>query len=366
MKEYFRLYSNCLFQKGHLRSIIIDSQRNKIHFVPNDLEEVLIKSEHLTLNEIYNEYGEDNNETIFEYFTTLIELELGFYISKDELNFFPKLNSSFSTPSNISNVIIENNQDLKKIEDIKHQSENIGCEYIEFVYYDCVDNEKLMLILNLFECSSIRHIGLIIKHDSLKTISFLKELTSTKLRLDKIILHTSNENKLLNFEDFNLTNIFYLKESILNFKKCGKFNQNTFTINLKFLTESINHNSCLHKKISIDKDGFMRNCPSMPQSFGNIKDTTLEEALNHPDFKKYWNVNKDMIEVCKDCEFRHICTDCRAYTERTHFDGEIDLSKPLKCGYNPYTNEWAEWSTNPLKEKAIEYYGMQELVKKDA
>lgn len=104
----------------------------------------------------------------------------------------------------------------------------------------------------------------------------------------------------------------------------------------------------------------------MQQNFGNIKDTTLEEALNHPDFKKYWNVNKDMIEVCKDCEFRHICTDCRAYTERTHFDGEIDLSKPLKCGYNPYTNEWAEWSTNPLKEKAIEYYGMQDLVKKDA
>ena len=101
---------------------------------------------------------------------------------------------------------------------------------------------------------------------------------------------------------------------------------------------------------SIDKDGFIRNCPSMPQHFGNIKDTSLENALNHPDFRKYWNVNKDIIEVCKDCEFRHICTDCRAYTERTHFEEDIDLSKPLKCGYNPYTNEWAEWSTNPLKQ----------------
>lgn len=105
----------------------------------------------------------------------------------------------------------------------------------------------------------------------------------------------------------------------------------------------------------------------MPESYGNIKDTTLEEALNKPGFKKYWNVTKDMIEVCKDCEFRYVCTDCRAYTERTTFDKkEIDLSKPLKCGYNPYTNEWAEWSTNPLKQKAIEYYGMQDLVKKNA
>ena len=46
-------------------------------------------------------------------------------------------------------------------------------------------------------------------------------------------------------------------------------------------------------------------------------------------------------------------------------DPENILSKPLKCGYNPYTCEWEEWSTNPLKQKAIEYYGMQDLVKKE-
>jgi hypothetical protein len=37
-------------------------------------------------------------------------------------------------------------------------------------------------------------------------------------------------------------------------------------------------------------------------------------------------------------------------------------SKPLKCGYNPYTCEWEEWSTNPLKQKAIDYYGMREVL----
>ncbi len=37
-------------------------------------------------------------------------------------------------------------------------------------------------------------------------------------------------------------------------------------------------------------------------------------------------------------------------------------SKPLKCGYNPYTNVWEEWSINPLKQKAIDYYNMSKLV----
>ena len=46
----------------------------------------------------------------------------------------------------------------------------------------------------------------------------------------------------------------------------------------------------------------------MTQSYGNIKDTTLEEALAHSDFKQYWNITKDQISVCQDCEFRHICT----------------------------------------------------------
>ena len=45
--------------------------------------------------------------------------------------------------------------------------------------------------------------------------------------------------------------------------------------------------------------------------------------------------------------------------ERNNFEGDIDLSKPLKCGYNPYTNEWADWSTNPLKQETIEYYGIE-------
>ena len=95
----------------------------------------------------------------------------------------------------------------------------------------------------------------------------------------------------------------------------------------------------------------------MVESFGNIKNTTLVEAIEKINFKKFWNISKNQIEVCKDCEFRHICTDCRAFTENP----EDHYSKPLKCGYSPYTNKWEEWSTNPLKQKAIKHYGMKEL-----
>lgn len=179
----------------------------------------------------------------------------------------------------------------------------------------------------------------------------------------EVIVH-STEAKF--DRDTKVEGLHFTNQIIRSKISCGFISSDYFTMNIPTFTESHHHNSCLNRKISIDVNGDIKNCPSMPESYGNIKDTTLEEAINKPGFKKYWNITKDDIEVCRDCEFRYICTDCRAYTERTKFSDEgLDLSKPLKCGYNPYTNEWSEWSTNPLKEKAIEYYGMKEIIEND-
>jgi SPASM domain peptide maturase of grasp-with-spasm system len=224
--------------------------------------------------------------------------------------------------------------------------------------YNEIENTILSSILDLFYTSSIKHIGLIIKYDFEKDEIFIKSLTSTKLRLSKIILHSSIEEKALDFKSFNLTLVTYIEKNLKSFNFCGVVDQGYFSTRMLHFTESQNHNTCLNRKITVDGEGNIKNCPSMLESFGNIKDTTLQEALDKPNFKKYWNITKNQIEVCKDCEFRHICTDCRAYIE----DSENQYSKPLKCGYNPYNNVWEEWSSNPLKQKAIEYYDMQGLV----
>lgn len=360
--NYFLLFTNCILVKGYKRSAIIDLQKNNTHLIPNDLQEVLLKSNKIDLNQIYLEYGVENRKILEQYFENLLNLELGFFCTKSEIDFFPKLNLDFDVPFHITNCIIENFYEVNFYKGIITQLENLGCEYIEIVLYDYIENCILENILDLFFYSSIKYIGLIIKYDTSKNEKFIKSLTSKRLRLANVTIHHAIEEKLLNQKDYNLANVFYTNKKILSFNFCGVVKKNYFSNKMLHFTESQNHNSCLNKKISIDKEGNIKNCPSMGESFGNIKDTTLEEALNHPNFKKYWNINKDQIEVCKDCEFRHICTDCRAFIE----EPENQYSKPLKCGYNPYTNEWAEWSANPLKQKAIEYYGMQNLVKKDA
>lgn len=349
----YKLFSNCFPIKGISKSIIVDIQRNKYDNIPNSLFEILTTSPILDFQSIKLKF--DNSKIIDEYKSFLLKNEYIFECTIDELKRFPALNTTFETPFHISNAVIEYSEvAFSNLNELKNSFDELGIQACFLVFYE--DNEiDLINFLEEFNDSRLLSIQLLAPFNQKLNIN---KIAKKYQRLTNVILFNSKVNKQKDF-------VTYTTKSFFDSTFCGAIS-NYFTINIDTYSESLNHNSCLHKKISIDKDGFIRNCPSMPQHFGNIKDTTLEEALNHPDFKKYWNVTKDMIAVCKDCEFRHICTDCRAYTERTHFEEDIDLSKPLKCGYNPYTNEWAEWSTNPLKEKAIEYYGMQDLVKKDA
>lgn len=133
---------------------------------------------------------------------------------------------------------------------------------------------------------------------------------------------------------------------------CGNISRSEFSINLPNYIGSLNANSCLSKKISIDEKGAIKNCPSMRESFGSIKDIKLNEVVRLDELKKYWGHKKDSIKTCNICEYRYICTDCRAFLE----DPSDDFSKPLKCGYDPYTGKWSDWMNDEKKRRIFKQY----------
>lgn len=361
------LFASCIPVKGFNRSIICDLQRNSYSYIPNDMFDIIFQYNGKSILDIKEKIDVEDFEVLDSYFKFLHENEFIFFTKKPE--YFPKINLDWFEPFEINNAIID--VEIKhefNFKEIFPQLEKLMCKSIEIRFFEIIDLKIIYDILSLLEKSKsiLSSVGFVIPYSNDYSNELLEKIISLNPRIAYFIFYNSDRNEFVVPFGEKRSFILYSKESINSKLSCGTIGSKNFVVNTRLFTESQHHNTCLNRKISIDKDGNIKNCPSMPQSFGNIKDTTLEEALNHPDFKKYWNVNKDMIAVCKDCEFRHICTDCRAYTERTHFEEDIDLSKPLKCGYNPYTNEWAEWSTNPLKQKAIEFYGMQDLVKKDA
>ena len=74
----------------------------------------------------------------------------------------------------------------------------------------------------------------------------------------------------------------------------------------------------------------------MRRKFGNIQKDSLLESLSMDGFRDAWMIKKDDIKICQDCEFRHICTDCRAFIDNPN----DKYSHPAKCEYNPYQAKW--------------------------
>jgi SPASM domain peptide maturase of grasp-with-spasm system len=361
--NYFNLFSNILLTKGIRRVLVSDLQRNVSELYPIELFGFITELGKSSIQDVINSYDDESKEIAEGYVNFLLEKEYGF-ISDDAWDRnFPPLSYDYNDYSKLSNLFMEYSS-VDVLHKIKNSIEEFELKHLVIYSAEQLSIDDFVEIDNCFKNSVLEGIEIVSPYYEEINVDFLNRLNKDTLRIYSMVFYNCTKKTLKGSDYFRFEVNFSNKN--LKLSSCGIVDLKYFNTNLPKVLESLNHNSCLNKKISIDKDGNIKNCPAMSQSFGNIKDTTLGEALNHVDFKKYWKITKDVIEVCKDCEFRHICTDCRAYTELTYFDGDIDLSKPLKCGYSPYTGQWEEWSTNPLKQRAIEFYNMQELIKKDA
>ncbi len=347
---YFRVYASCLLVKGASRSIICDIQRSDYQLIPNSLYEILTKYPDNSVNEIKANYNHEFDNTIDEYLAFLVEKEYAFWCEKEELELFPDIDLAWDNPAIISNAIIDVNQnsnhDFKNILD---QFEQLGCKHFQLRAYDEKPLNYFEAIFQELEERAILSVEFIIKASKESNLNNLEVLTDKFPRIHNLIVHSASENTIAKVDSTKIGNIIFVSQSIDNEAHCGFISSDYFAINIQTFTESQKHNTCLNRKISIDVNGEIKNCPSMTKSYGNIRDTTLKEAIEKPGFKGMWFIHKDQIDVCKDCEFRHICTDCRAYIQAPN----NIYSKPAKCSYDPYTATWGEDNptNNPLHGK---------------
>ncbi|BFM43824.1 hypothetical protein CFS9_24650 [Flavobacterium sp. CFS9] len=351
----FVLFADCIPVKGSSRSIICDTKNNNFYFIPNGLYDILEAYNGRTIEKIKNDFKHQYDEIIDDYFDFLIANKLIFFSSNPDL--FPKMSTHWDSPSLITNIIIDYDDIIHDFNTLVPQFETLKCSYIQLRFYKHVSLACIKGIVETVrkEKSRIVSIDFIVPYCESFDFDEVNKMLLENRRIHSIIIFNSPYDKSYNSLNRKMGYLTLVKRNVMNEKHCGIINNEYFYSNIKLFSESQHYNTCLNKKLSIDKEGNIKNCPSMSLSFGNIKDTMLKKALHHKNFKKYWNITKDQIAVCKDCEFRHICTDCRAYIE----EPDNMYSKPLKCGYDPYSNKWSEWSTNPLKQKGIDFYGMK-------
>lgn len=329
----FMLFACCIPVLGARRSTVCDLQRQMFRFIPNGLYEILTEHRGKTVAEIEEAYGHEFDEEIAEYFEFLIAQELGFWC--DDPSCFPEIDLAWETPERITNAIIdvdsESRHDYAKI---LGELDDLGCKALQIRFYDAVGIAELESVLELARYGRLRSIDILVRHGDEMALADLEQLARRHARLSSVVVHSAPREQVQTTPSGVV--ISYRTQRVDSPQCCGQVHPRYFVINLGCFSEAQKHNTCLNRKISVDSHGEIRNCPSIDRSFGNIRETSLHSALAHRDFRELWSINKDQIEVCKDCEFRYLCTDCRAYIA----EPRNVFSKPSKCRYDPYSATW--------------------------
>jgi radical SAM protein with 4Fe4S-binding SPASM domain len=124
-----------------------------------------------------------------------------------------------------------------------------------------------------------------------------------------------------------------------------------FYTNEYLFTLSQKYHSCLMGKLAVTASGDVIPCIfARNQQCGNILTSSLQEILNGQKLQQCWYTTKDMVEKCKDCEYRYACTDCRPLAQGSD-SAKRWLACSVGCSYNPYTGIWED--ANPKTAECI-------------
>lgn len=330
-QKKFSLYPCCVLTKGVNRALITDLQRMRYKLIPLALFNLLTKHKNQPIKKIINTYR-DNKDTIINYYEQLIAGDWGI-LEKHDQTLFEPIQSHYYNPKLITNAIFDYcHKSTYSIPKAIDKLEELHCENLEIRFYDEVGIKFLLdNIFDSLEGTSIRNLELLVQFTNEFSLEQIIDIHIKYPRLRKIILSSSphSKEKICNLDSVI---VIYTAEKIKSEVCCGVIKPWYFSTETAMYIESINRNNCLNAKISVDKYGNIKNCPSMSTIFGHINTDSLTNIATNPEFKKIWTIKKDDIKDCRECEFRYICQDCRAYIT----DPNDLLSKPSKCNYNPY------------------------------
>jgi SPASM domain peptide maturase of grasp-with-spasm system len=361
---FLQLFADCIPVRGAARSAFYDLTRHEIILFPTGyyflLEDMLGKRIGDLLERAHSD---PNRERIIGFLDFLDENELIMLV--DDTAEFPAIANSWDFPGLVQNAVIDVSVVLHDFPRIFSELSVLGCQYVQIrCFSNLLTLSSCHALLENAQHKSIVGIELILKYDNAVLDETYVIFVKQHPMVTALAVHSAPQSKYVlvdstapvNHDAAPLRKIHFTSQVIDSEIHCGIITQKQLTPpSVETFFEAKSFNGCLNRKISVDAGGNIRNCPSMKDSYGNLRDGSLLEAVHAVGFKEKWGISKDHISICRDCEFRYACSDCRAYLENR----DDAFSKPLKCGYDPYSGKWNEWTENPTKLMAAKLYGIE-------
>ncbi len=339
--SYLVLSECCQMTAGYSRTLIVDFQRKQIDFVDNQIAELFRTGANRkqTVGALLAGFDCGDRATARQYFRYLLDKEYCFLCDADELGLFPALVLEFDHPALITNALIDlpagvDEAYLACYQRFITELAGVGCEAVQIRSYHPLPEETLRRLLGILTESTVHQVELLLRYNEAIPVETYRQLLADVGIINDLVLHTAPRQFRVPLE--TTQNLLATTQVVDSDAHCGLVSPGYFNLTLDHFTEAVGFNTCLNRKIALDPEGLIRNCPSLKTTYGAILETSLLDVARSDAFRRVWHLKKDTIEGCRICEFRNICTDCRAFQE-----SDLALGKPVKCGYDPVTTHWA-------------------------
>jgi SPASM domain peptide maturase of grasp-with-spasm system len=335
--QHILLFSSCALTKGYTQTLLVDFQRKTVELLPNEFYTIFTKTcREKTYAAILDEFVGEDRATAQEYFDYLLQGEYAFVCDPDELALYPEADMQWDYPAIISNALVDfkpGSPPVSQYEPFFKELSDLGCSNLQVRCYYPMPLPMLETLYQHIGKNDIYRTELLLQYDAAIPEDAYRQFLVKIPYINSLILHGYPKN--IAFKCPTDQKLYGIKETLASEACCGNISVHYFNVELTHYTESLHFNTCLNRKVAVDADGNIKNCPSMKESYGKVGHTPLRPIVSKPGFQQVGHITKDQVTDCKVCEYRHICTDCRAYTS----DGTLH-GKPLKCTYDPYKGEW--------------------------
>lgn len=330
MKEWFKLYSSCVLVNGAKENLIYDLERGDFFTIPHEINDVFKDVQNNDIDSLTSLYGKE----ILEFINQFIESEVGFLTDEPEV--FPDISLRHSVPNVINNAIIEltslDNYDYKNT---INQIDELGCLGYQIRFLEAISINEVKKVLDCFKYTKSTFIEVIYPFNKKNDYSTFKNLFEIYSRLFVLkFFGTPDDIKLPNESDLH-ERMFFFNKNILN-DTSEIISIENFIPKLSFFIESQKHNLGLNSKISITKEGKIKNYISHQKQYGSVDNINVSDVVKSKEFQKLWFVSNDKIKTCKDCQYRYSCI---SVSELDEIESGSYIKKEM-CSFNPYANSW--------------------------
>ena len=317
----FSIFEDVKIVQGHLRSLIMDITRGKIHFIPNTLAAFLLKyHQDKKYDLVIERYKERYPGLYAEYHDFLIENEFVFDIKEAQLSNFPPIPFNSDNPFLLDCIIIHlSDMNAAGFLQLLQLSPLITKNIVIYCSTNHLSPENIELVIRSLNIDNPRMVNIVAHEQYQVLIDGL--LAERKLFIAR---YTPD---IINHTFINQTS--HPEKPVLSY-------------NMLLYAEALRFNVYFNKKMFITEKGGIKNSHELPDIFGNVNEIDnrgmLEDIVASPEFGKYWRINKDSILVCNQCELRYICTSSAIPTPVKGRPAYIQT----ECSYNPFIAKWQD------------------------